>query len=295
MSKVATGKGYELELPTVYITMKKEAEKTIADITANKPKARKMWNLLKTDSEAKADWDMANFIAVSKLRYNDHGEVHAKIVAANALKMLKLLLKNGIPTSTLKEKAGDEDDVHLIVLTAALLHDIGNQVHRENHNVSGVYLAIPLLNRLLPKIYKDKEVMYEIRGHILHCIYSHEFETQDLTEESALVGIADGTDMTKGRGRLAFDKGNVNIHTVSALSIEKVEIKQGKDIPIRILIHLNNSAGVFQIQETLGKKIIGGPLENHCEVIAIAKPDKPVSDLRIVHRIVIKGNKMQAL
>jgi len=295
VSKVATGKGYELELPTVYITMKNEAEKAIADITANKPKARKMWNLLKTDSEVKADWDMANYIAVSKLSYNDHGEVHAKIVAANALKMLKLLLNNSTPTSTLKEKAGDEDDVHLIVLTAALLHDIGNQVHRENHNVSSVYLAIPLLNRLLLKIYKDEEVMYEIRGHILHCIYSHEFETQDLTEESALVGIADGTDMTKGRGRLAFDKGNVNIHTVSALSIEKVEIKQGKDVPIRILIHLNNSAGVFQIQETLGKKIIGGPLENHCEVIAIAKPDKPVSDQRIVHRIVIKGNKMQAI
>lgn len=295
MSKVATGKGYELELPTVYITMKNEAEKTIIGMTANKPKARKMWNLLKSDSEAKADWDMANFIAVSKLRYNDHGEVHAKIVAANALKMLKLLLNNGIPTSTLKEKAGDEDDIYLIVLTAALLHDIGNQVHRENHNVSSVYLAIPLLNRLLPKIYKDEEVMYEIRGHILHCIYSHEFETQDLTEESALVGIADGTDMTKGRGRLAFDRGNINIHTVSALSIEKVEIKQGEDVPIRILIHLNNSAGVFQIQETLGKKIIGGPLESYCEVIAIAKPDKPVSDQRIVHRIVIKGNKMQAL
>jgi metal-dependent HD superfamily phosphatase/phosphodiesterase len=295
MSKVATGKGYELELPTVYLTMKKQAEKTITDLTAKEPKARKMWNLLKSDPEAKADWDMANYIAVSKLRYNDHGEVHAKIVAANALKMLKLLLNSGIQTSTLKEKAGDEDDVHLIVLTAALLHDIGNQVHRENHNLSSVYLAIPLLNRLLPKIYKEQEVMYEIRGQILHCIYSHEFETQDLTEESALVGIADGTDMTKGRGRLAFDKGNVNIHTVSALSIERVEIKQGKDVPIQILIHLNNSAGVFQIQETLGKKIVGGPLENHCEVIAIAKPDKPVTDQRIIHRIVIKGNKMQAL
>lgn len=295
MSKVATGKGYELELPTAYMVMKKEAERTITRLIANKPKTRKLWELLRSDPEAKADWDMANYIAVSKLRYNDHGEIHAKIVAANALKMLTLLLDNGVLTSTLKERAGDEDDVYLIVLAGALLHDIGNQVHRENHNVSSVYLAIPLLNRLLPKIYKDGEVMFEIRGHILHCIYSHEFETQDLTEESALVGIADGTDMTKGRGRLAFDKGNINIHTVSALSIEKVEIKKGEDVPVQISIHLNNSAGVFQIQETLGKKIIGGPLENYCEVIAVAKPDEPLTDRRIVHRIVIKGNKMQAL
>jgi hypothetical protein len=292
--KVATGKGFELELPASYVKMKEEAEKTVSELVAGKPKARKLWTLLRKDSEAKADWDMANYIAVSKLRYNDHGEIHAKIVAANALKMLKLLLDNGVSTSLIKEKAGDEDDVYLVVLAGALLHDIGNQVHRENHNISGVYLAIPMLNRLLPKIYKSKEVVYEIRGHILHCIYSHEFEMQDLTEESALVGVADGTDMTKGRGRLAFDKGNVNIHTVSALSIEKVEVKQGKDVPVQILIHLNNSAGVFQIQETLGKKIIGGPLEDYCEVIAVAKPDKPVRDQRIVHRIIIKGKKMQA-
>lgn len=295
MAKVATGKGYELELPTIYVAMREEAEKTIGELVADKAKARKLWELLRTDSEAKADWDMSNYIAVSKLKYNDHGEVHAKIVATNALKMLRLLLDRGVSTSTIKERAGDEDDAYLIVLAGALLHDIGNQVHRENHNVAGVYLAIPLLNRLLPKIYKDAEIMYEIRGHILHCIYSHEYETPDLTEESALVGIADGTDMTKGRGRLAFDKGNVNIHTVSALSIEEVEIKQGEDVPIQILIHLNNSAGVFQIQETLAKKIIGGPLENYCEVIAIAKPDEPLADQRIVHRIVIKGNKMQAL
>jgi len=294
MVKVATGKGFELELPESYLTMEEDAEKTITELVADKPKARKMWEILKDDPEANADWDMANFIAVSKLGYNDHGDVHIKIVAANALKMLKILLENGVSTSVIKERAGDEDDVHLIVLAGALLHDIGNQVHRENHNVASVYLAIPLLNRLLPKIYKDEEVMYEMRGHILHCIYSHEFEIKDLTEEAALVGIADGTDMTKGRGRLAFDKGNVNIHTVSALSIEKVEITRGTERPVRILIDMNNSAGVFQIQETLAMKISGGPLEDYFEVVAVAKPDEPQTDQRIIHQIVISGKKLQA-
>jgi len=75
--------------------------------------------------------------------------------------------------------------------------------------------------------------------------------------------------LLKDFGRIAFDKGNVNIHTVSALSIEKVEIVQGRDVPINILIHMNNSAGIFQIQETLGKKsIMDSPLENYVEVIA---------------------------
>ncbi len=295
MVKVATGKGFELELPKSYITMKEDAEKTISRLVADHPKAKRMWKLLRDDPEANADWDMANYIAVAKLGYNDHGDIHVKIVAANALKMLKLLLDNGILPSVIKERAGNEDDAHLIVLTGALLHDIGNQVHRESHNVAGVYLAIPLLNRLLPKVYEEEEVMYEIRGHILHCIYAHEFDVKDLTEESALVGIADGTDMTKGRGRLSFDKGNVNIHTVSALSIEKVEITKGEEVPIRILIHMNNSAGVFQIQETLGKKIVGSPLEEHFEVVAVAKPDKPCADRRIVQQIIIRGNKLKAL
>lgn len=295
MSKVATGKGFELELPSSYATMMEEAERTITELVAGQPKARKMWELLRDDPEVNADWDMANYIAVAKLKYNDHGEVHAKIVAANALKMLRLLLDNGVLTSVIKERSGDEDDDYLIVLTAALLHDIGNQVHRENHNISGVYLAIPLLNRLLPKIYGETEIMYEIRGHILNCIYSHEFDVRDLTEEACLVGIADGTDMTKGRGRIAFDKGNVNIHTVSALSIEKVEIMQGKDVPINILIYMNNSAGIFQIQETLGKKIMDSPLENYVEVIAVTKPDEPTVDQRIVHQLIIKRRRFQAL
>jgi metal-dependent HD superfamily phosphatase/phosphodiesterase len=293
--RVATGRGFELEIPQSYLEMMQDAEKTIVQLTADKPKARRMWKLLKDDPEVNADWDMANFIAVSKLKYNDHGEVHAKIVAANALKMLRLLLDNGVLPSVIKERAGDVDDAYLIVLAAALLHDIGNQVHRENHHISSVYLAIPLLNRLLPEIYENREVMYEVRAHILNCIYSHEFDVRDLTEEACLIGIADGTDMTKGRGRIAFDKGNINIHTVSALSIEKVEIMQGKDVPVRILIHLNNSAGIFQIQETLGRKIIDSPLEDYVEVIAVAKPDEPMMDQRIIHQLIVKGKKFQAL
>ncbi|MEM1990492.1 MAG: phosphohydrolase, partial [Candidatus Bathyarchaeia archaeon] len=137
MSKVSTGKGFELEIPSSYSTMMEEAERAITELVANQPKARKMWELLKDDPEVNADWDMANYVAVAKLKYNDHGEVHAKIVAANALKMLNLLLDNGILTSVVKERAGDEDDAYLVVLAAALLHDIGNQVHRENHHISG--------------------------------------------------------------------------------------------------------------------------------------------------------------
>lgn len=295
MVKIATGKGFELELPETYNVMKGKAEEEITEILADKPKASKLWKIMQDDPEVNANWDLSNYIAVSKLHFNDHGDIHMKIVAANALKMLRLLAENNIPGDLVKEKAGDIDDDFLVVLAAALLHDIGNQVHREDHNLHGVYLAIPLLNRLLPKIYQEPEIMYEIRGHILHCIYSHEFEIKDLTTESALVGIGDGTDMTKGRGRMAFDSGNVNIHTVSALSIEEVNIVEGASCPIRIHIKMSNSAGIFQVQETLFKKIIGGPLESYIEVVAESKPDEPGVDQRIIHQVILQGNKFRAL
>ncbi|MEM2378163.1 MAG: phosphohydrolase [Candidatus Korarchaeum sp.] len=274
--------------------MMEEAESTIFQLLVGYPKAMKMWKLLREDPEVNADWDMSNYIAVAKLGYNDHGEVHAKIVAANALKMLRLLLESGVLPSIIKERAGDEDDAHLIVLVGSLLHDIGNQVHRENHPSFGIPLAISVLNRLLPQVYDEPEVMYEVRAHILHCIVSHEAEARDLTEEASIVGIADGTDMTKGRGRLAFNKGNVNIHTVSALSIERVNVKEGEGAPVRIEVHMNNSAGIFQVQETLGKKVKGSPIEDYVEIVAVTVPDEPKSDQRIVHQLIVKEGRFRS-
>ncbi|MCD6564108.1 MAG: hypothetical protein J7K23_09380 [Thermoproteales archaeon] len=290
--KISLGSGFELEIPTSYSELKEKAEKEIEESVKKYPKAYKLWNIMKDDPEVNASWDISNFIAVSKLNYNDHGEVHAKIVAANALKMLDLILSYGILPDVMKEHAGDEDDEHLIVLAGGLLHDIGNQVHREIHPLHSTYLAIPILNRILQEIYEDKEVMYEIRGHILHTIYAHGADVKDLTMEASFVGIADGTDMTKGRGRLAFDTGNINIHTVSALSIEDVVITNGKQKPIEIRIFMNNSAGIFQVQETLAHKIYNSPLEKYIDIIAVTSPEEGTKDERIVHKLIISGGKL---
>jgi len=293
--KVRLGAGFEMAIPRVYEDLKIKAEREIEESLRRYPKAMKMWKLLCADPEVNADWDIANFIAVGKLKYNDHGEVHAKIVAANALKMLDILLENNILPDIIKLHAGDEDDAHLVVLAAGLLHDIGNVVHREIHPLHSAYMAISILNRLLPKVYEHPEVMYEIRNHILHCIYAHSSKIKDLTIEAALVGISDGTDMTKGRGRMAFDIGNVDIHTVSALSIEDVVIERGTERPIRILIKMSNSAGIFQVQELLVPKIKGSPIEPYIEIIAHAEPLGSDKDERIVHRLIIKDGKLVPL
>ncbi|RLE79779.1 MAG: phosphohydrolase, partial [Thermoprotei archaeon] len=186
---------------------------------------------------------------------------------------------------------GDMDDAALIVLTAALLHDIGNQVHRENHSFFSAVLAAPILTRLLPKIYDHPEIAAEIRGFILHAIHSHEKEIPSLTTEASIICIADGCDMFKGRGRLPFDLGNVNIHTVSALSISNVKVEKGERRPVRIVVEMDNSAGIFQVQELLKEKIDSGVLSDKIEIVAMAVPPESTTDHRIVSRIMYVEGK----
>ncbi|RLF64791.1 MAG: phosphohydrolase [Thermoplasmata archaeon] len=286
--------GIEVEVPPGYAELEKEALRAIVEVIEKYPKAGKMMELLVEDEEVRANWDVANFIAVKKLKYNDHGEVHAKIVAANALKMYQLLMKGGVKPDFMEYGGGDEDDEALIILSAALLHDIGNQIYRKNHPLHSSYLALPILQRLLPEIYGDVEKMVEVRGFILNAIYAHDSDVPDLTMESALVGIGDATDMTKGRGRMAFDLGSTSIHVVSALSIDRVVIAKGKEKPIEIVIEMSNSSGIFQVEETLGKKLVGSPLEAYVDVTATVTPVEADYDKRIVRTIKLKGRKFTA-
>ncbi len=286
--------GIEVEVPSGYAELEREAVRAIEEATEKYPTAWKMFKMLVGDEEVRANWDIANFIAVKKLKYNDHGEVHAKIVAASALKMYQLLIESGIKTDFMEYGGGDEEDVALIILSAALLHDIGNQIYRKNHPLHSSYLALPILERLLPEIYEDLEKRTEVRGFILNAIYAHDSDVPDLTMEAALVGIGDATDMTKGRGRMAFDLGSTSIHVVSALSIERVIIAKGKEKPIEIIIEMSNSSGIFQVEETLGKKLIGSPLEPHIEVVAMVTPVEADYDRRIVRVIRLKGRKFMS-
>ncbi|MFQ6118580.1 MAG: hypothetical protein ACE5KE_01695 [Methanosarcinales archaeon] len=290
------GKGLEIDLPKSYDNLKREAEETAKLTLAKYPKAERMYKILINDPEVNGCWDVANYIAVTRLNYNDHGEIHAKIVAANAVKMLSLLVKDNIEPDLVKYGGGtyDLNDSFLVVISAGLLHDIGIQIDREEHNLYSTFLSLDILKRTLSQIYQDQEKLAEIRGFILHAIYSHRAKIPDYSIEAALGGIADGTDMTKGRGRLAFDLGSASIHTVSALAIEKATILEGKKKPIRILVDMSNSAGIFQVEETIADKIEYGPLEEYIEVIAATIPAEGVTDKRIIYEVVIENGKIVA-
>ena len=80
--------------------------------------------------------------------------------------------------------------------------------------------------------------------------------------------VADALDMEQGRSRIPFERGRVSIHSLSAAAIEDVSISDGEDRPIKIEILMNNSSGIYQVDELLRAKLRGSHLEPYVEVIA---------------------------
>lgn len=238
----------------------------IRDLVLCRPKTERVWDLLSTDTVMNVHWNCANFITVKKLGMNDHGRVHAMVATASALRIFDLLVKAGITPDIVAEEMGDLDDACLVILTASLCHDIGNQVHREDHISHSLMLTIPILDRVLPQIYDDPVNLTRVRAFILAAIFSHHGDPRPLTIEAGVVCIGDATDMTNGRARSATDQGRVTIHTISALSIDQVSIDRGDDVPVEITIRMSNSAGLFQVQEILGPKIAAGALQRYVDV-----------------------------
>jgi metal-dependent HD superfamily phosphatase/phosphodiesterase len=107
-----------------------------------------------------------------------------------------------------------------------------------------------------------------MRSEILHAIIAHRAGGKPLTHEAGVVRVADALDMAEGRSRIPIQAGHLNIHSVSAAAIEKVEIGPGEERPVRIRILMNNSAGIFQIDELMKDKLRGSGIESFLEVEA---------------------------
>lgn len=228
---------------------------------------RQAWSMLEGDIEVQQLLRMSNIMAVTRLRYNDHGPVHARIVAGSALEIFNLLLKGGVEPTTIRDNVVDNiEESMLIVLLAAYLHDIGNSIHRDNHEFHGYILAKGILDRLLPELISSRHRMYCIRQEILHAIYSTDYSTRCLTVEAGAVKIADGTDMAEGRARIPYRLGKIDMHSVSALSVKRVDIEEGKTRPVRINVYMTDKAGLFQVLEVLMPKINTSGISKFFEV-----------------------------
>ena len=208
-----------------------------------------------------------NDIVVKRLNYNDHGRVHSLIACLNSLKVLDLLYKRDIEPNIVKERSCGYKDAQVVVLASAYLHDIGDAVARQMHYFHGVTLSSEPLRRMLERYYTGRR-LHIIRASILEGIFAHDEEVECTSIEAGCVAVGDGADMEHGRARIPYILGKSDIHAFSALAIERVEIKEGKERPVCISIEMKNPAGVFQVERVLGEKIkSSGPVKDYVEVV----------------------------
>ncbi|MCK4318512.1 HD domain-containing protein [Candidatus Bathyarchaeota archaeon] len=233
------------------------------------PAVLETFRLLENDGEVQSYLRMANVMAVKRLMYNDHGPVHARIVAGSALEIFRLM-SEAVEPSCVANGVGDYENAKIIVLCGAYLHDIGNAIHRDRHEQNGLVLAAPILERVLGRVYPyDAELVYRLKSEALHTIYASDDKVPCLSVEAGVVTVADGTDLAEGRSREPYKGGKNDIHSVSALAIKRVNIGKGEQKPVKILVEMANPAGIFQIQEVLGKKLESSGLKDLVEVSAV--------------------------
>lgn len=218
------------------------------------------------DPSLKAWWHVSNVNAVRRMHINDHSWVHVQVVANIALKLLRDLVRKGAVPSVVRDYGMRQEDAEVVVVLGALWHCTGMAVHRRGHEDWSLFIAADGLPRMLDGLYEEPERTVVI-AEVLHTINGHRSDGEPLTLEAGVVRVADALDMAKGRSRIPFAEGSVSIHALSAQAIERVSLKDGTDRPVLIEIEMTNSAGIFQIDELLRKKIKGSGLEEWLEVV----------------------------
>lgn len=235
--------------------------------TRHNPTLHKLVERINADDEVYALWECANVNAVTRLGMTDHGPVHVHIIANIALKLMRLLIAAGIQPTIVRDHGLTNEDAEVVVVLAALTHDLGMSIHRIDHEQFSLFVAQMKIREWLDGLY-DIRTATIVRSEALHAIISHRKGGRPLTVEAGAVRVADALDMTKGRSRIPFEAGQVDIHSLSAAAIDKVEILHGETKPIRIVVTMTNSAGIFQLDELLKEKLHGSGLEPYVEVEA---------------------------
>jgi metal-dependent HD superfamily phosphatase/phosphodiesterase len=243
-------------------------------------KALEAAQMILADAEVQAIQEYANNVSIVRLAYNDHGPVHMRSVTLNAIIMLGFLRQAEVKTSLEKEGVGGFEDSLVAVIFAAMLHDLGMSMGRQDHEIHSCFLASPVMERLLSKLYREdlhKKVM--IRSLAFEGISGHMGSRVIHSLEAGVIQVADGCDMTKGRARISMildpsSRGG-NIHQYSANSIKEVRLTQGHEKPIHIEVIMSSEVGLFQVEEVLLHKIASGTAKPYIELFAQVEGEEP--------------------
>jgi len=249
--------------------------------TAGNEKLAEIERRIEAHEALKTYWYCSNINAIDRMGINDHGPIHVKIVANMALKILRLLRESGIEPSVVRDHKLTPEDAEVVIILAASLHDIGHIVHRDHHEEFSISIAPGIIHELLEGLYGERERAI-ITAEVLHAIWGHKTAVEPLTLEAGVLKVADALDMEQGRARIPFKTGGITIHSVSAMAIDKVQVRRGKEKPVEIRVKMANSAGIFQLDNLLRRKMERSGIKEYFEInVEIQEERKIVEQYRI--------------
>jgi metal-dependent HD superfamily phosphatase/phosphodiesterase len=178
-----------------------------------------------------------------------------------------MLRRAGVESAVQRDHGLTADDAEVVIAAGCLLHDLGMSIHRVDHEAYSLFLAADVLDRLLDGIYEEPDRTV-IASDTMHAIIGHRKAGRPLTLEAGVLRVADALDMEHGRSRVSLETHLPNIHSLSAAAIDEVRIVEGEQRAIRVEVEMNNSAGVFQVDDLLATKLRGSGLEDYIEVLA---------------------------
>ena len=219
-----------------------------------------------TDRRLHAWWYMQQ-VNADRRDMSDHSWVHVQIVANIALRLFRLLNRAGVEPAMVSTHGMKPRDAEVVIAAACLFHDTGMSIHRTDHEQYSLFLAADRLPGLLADVYDEPELTV-VTSEALHAVIGHRRRGDPITVEAGIVRVADALDMASGRSRIPFETRRPNIHSVSAAAIDEVTIEPGDEKAVEVRIAMNNSAGLFQIDELLATKLRDSGIEEHIEVVA---------------------------
>jgi metal-dependent HD superfamily phosphatase/phosphodiesterase len=234
--------------------------------TRGNRKLEALFDAANGDLRVQAWWHMQQVFA-DRLGMSDHSWVHVQIVVNIALRLFRLLERRGVEPAMVADHGMRAHDAEVVIAAGCLLHDSGMSIHRTDHEAFSLFLTADRLPLLLEGIYDEPELTV-VTAEALHAVIGHRRRGEPLTVEAGIVRVADALDMASGRSRVPFESGRPNIHSLSAAAIDEVKIEPGEERTVRIEIAMNNSSGLFQVDELLATKLRGSALEEHLEVVA---------------------------
>lgn len=214
-----------------------------------------------------------------KERLNSHDFYHALVTAYFSLNLFRILwnqAKDKLSLVQSYEKIFSKDDSLMVIITGAILHDIGRSA-KENHALQSKIESKRLLEQYLPEIFKNMGLNPEqssiIKTRICEIVENHENLSTSLSFEEGIVKVADALHCDKGRVfkddlpfQLRLIEDQLPQDYYSCKCISKVLISKGsKTKPVRVTFYTEGDLWIVQ-WNNFKKKMFASKLKSFFEI-----------------------------